>query len=487
MQFDPKSIAGKFSAPAEHVQVAVIGAGPAGIAAAIAAAQAGRSVMLIDENPVSAGLIGLDVPLFFGGRATAAVQKRERMLEQVFNAEPKLAEAFELGVDVRLGTYVWGAFANGPNLAALPGPVLGLADEERSWMVGFDELIVATGARDLVFFWAGADGPGVMGAQALHSLLTRYDAFDGRRAVILGSGALALSTALLALDRGVEVAALIEPGAAPQGPGELVAAVAARGVPILTGHVPLEALGGAEGVERLRLATTGGPVEIACDTVCLAIDIVPVVELFAVLGCALAFDAARGGYVPVLDAAGRTSLPFVAAVGECGGLAEGDASRIAYRMAWMRALLETGGLAPLACQCEEVTRAEILGVRPPRYLGWTGSDPATPATLAGGEIAPDHIKRLTRAGMGPCQGRRCREQVALLLAVSGERPLETIPLASYRAPVRPLPLAVLQPEDEEAAMVANWDVWFGIPGQWVPYRIIGTPEEQAETEDNWHL
>jgi thioredoxin reductase len=479
MNFDPKSIAGKFSAPAEHVQVAVVGAGPAGIAAAMRAAQAGRSVMLIDENPVSAGLMGLDVPLFFGGRATAAVQKRERMLEQVFNAEPRLAEAFELGVDVRLGTYVWGAFANGPNLAALPGPVLGLADEERSWMIGFDELIVAAGARDLVFFWAGADRPGVMGAQALQSLLTKYDAFAGRRVAILGTGALALATAKLALERGLEVVALVEPGAAPE-----TAEVTSLGVPVLTGHVPLETLGGAEGVTVLRLAAPAGTVEIACDTVCLAVDVVPVVELFSVLGCALTFDAGRGGYVPVLDAAGRTSLPFVSAVGDCAGVTDGS---VAYRIAWMRALLESGGLAPLACQCEEVTRAEILGVRPPRYLGWTGADPATPATLAGGEIAPDHIKRLTRAGMGPCQGRRCREQVALLLAVSGARALETIPLASYRAPVRPLPLSVLAPEDEAAAMVANWDTWFGIPGQWVPYRIIGTPEEQAEAEDNWHL
>jgi hypothetical protein len=53
--------------------------------------------------------------------------------------------------------------------------------------------------------------------------------------------------------------------------------------------------------------------------------------------------------------------------------------------------------------------------------------------------------------------------------------------------VRPLPLSVLQPADEAADMVANWDVWFGIPGQWVPYRIIGTPEEFAEAGDNWHL
>jgi hypothetical protein len=81
--------------------------------------------------------------------------------------------------------------------------------------------------------------------------------------------------------------------------------------------------------------------------------------------------------------------------------------------------------------------------------------------------------------MGPCQGRRCREQIALILALeSGATPAE-IPLASYRAPVRPLPLNVLADTAETPEMRAGWDVWFGIRTQWVPYEIIGTTEEDA--------
>ena len=167
----------------------VIGAGSAGTSAAIKAAEGGASVLLVDENPVAAGLIGLDVPLYYGGRATGTVQNKGRMLEQIFSADPALEAAFEAGVEVALGTYAWGAFVNGPALNALPEPVVGLADDQTSWLCGFGQLILATGARDLALSFKGWDQPGVMGANALCALLTRYDAFAGRTIVVLGSGA----------------------------------------------------------------------------------------------------------------------------------------------------------------------------------------------------------------------------------------------------------------------------------------------------------
>jgi len=124
-----------------------------------------------------------------------------------------------------------------------------------------------------------------------------------------------------------------------------------------------------------------------------------------------------------------------------------------------------------------VTRGDLLGVQPPRYL----DRPRALATrdvhslLADGPINQDQIKRLTRACMGACQARRCREQVALTLACATQSP--PIPLAGFRAPVRPLPLKVLADWDEAAAMGEGWDVWFGIPSQWIPYQDIDTERE----------
>jgi hypothetical protein len=98
---------------------------------------------------------------------------------------------------------------------------------------------------------------------------------------------------------------------------------------------------------------------------------------------------------------------------------------------------------------------------------------------ADGPVNQDQIKRLTRACMGPCQARRCREQVAMILALATNTPLADIPLAGYRAPVRPLPLKVLADMEEAAQMSAGWDVWFGIPTQWIPYQDIGSDREAA--------
>lgn len=517
---DRFSITGKMEAPEEHAEIVVVGAGPAGCAAAIAAVKAGASVMLVDENPVASALVGMDVPFHFGGRATAAVQTPERLLEQVLASNAALAQAFELGVDVRLSTYAWGAWVNGPGLRSLPARIVGLADETRSWLVGFDRLIVAAGARDLNLSFAGSDQPGVMGAQGLHALLARYDAFAGRRLVILGTGQLAVDTAELALRHGLEVAALVEARGEAQRPAERLDALRAHGVEIVTGHVPLAVHGGADGVAGVVLSTADDAAhrrEIACDTVCLAVGTVPVIDLLDVLGAARTFAPERGGHVPTVGADGATSLADVFAAGDCAGLG-GDAAAggriaahaallslgratddelaagssasvgeaLAYQLDWARALLATGGTDVLACLCEEVTRGELLAVQPPRYLAWRSNAMARRdiRTLAAeGRLDQDQIKRLTRACMGACQARRCREQVAMLMALGADVPVASIPLAGYRAPVRPLPLGVLANPQETPEMAGNWNVWFGISTQWIGYDDIGTPREDEQLRE----
>jgi thioredoxin reductase len=477
---DPWAIDGKFAPPEEHADVLVIGGGPAGLAAAIEAARDGKSVVLVDENPVPLGLMGLDVPLFYGQRMNAAVQEEARMVERLVASTPAIEAAFDAGVDVRLGVAAWGAFVNGPALQALPASVVGLTDGKRSWMCGFTRLILATGGRDLVLGFEGADLPGVMGARALHSLLTGYQAFDGKRLVILGSGEQAVAAAHAALDHGVEVLALVEVRTTAQAAPAAIEALLARGVRVLTGATQLRGEGRAE-VEGLRVTLGDATREfLACDTIVLAVGVVPAVELPSVLGCASQFRGELGGHVPVTAPDGATSLPGIYCVGDCAGVTSPDAT--AYRLDWMRTLLACGTADTKVCLCEEVTRAEFLGIQPPRYLGWTSAQQAArnaTSLLGDGPFNPDQIKRLTRAGMGPCQGRRCREQIALILALeSGSDPAK-IPLASYRAPVRPLPLNVLADTAETPEMRDGWDVWFGIRTQWVPYEIIGTAAEDA--------
>lgn len=515
---DPKSVAGKALQVEERTQLLVIGAGPAGLAAAIEAAGQGLSVVLVDENPVAFKTMGDEVPLHYGQGMSGLARNRNAMLEAFIASEPQIEIAFEAGVDVRLGTACWGLYANGPSVSWLPGLVAGLNDEDRAWMLQADHVVVAAGRRDMGLGFPGWEKPGVMGATAAVALASRYGALAPRRGVVLGSSTEALTAALSLREAGVEVAAIVEQAVQSLASPDLLARLRKGGTEILTGHVVREALG-REGVEAARVSAldaagraTGAEREIACDGIVLAVGATPVVDLLDALGCKVKFQAGRGGYAPLVDADQRTSLRPVFAVGDCAGIwpsksidravAEAEGRRAvaaiirdlalddgravpdavapdavshdigAYRLAWVRASVIEAKAEFHVCQCEEVTAREILEVRPPRYLDWQDerrNDRSLAALLGEEPPNPDQIKRLTRAGMGPCQGRRCREQVAALLALGAAMPLSSIPLAGYRAPVRPLPLAIAGQIPEPPEQAEHWDTWFGMHAQWRPF------------------
>ena len=517
---DPRSTATAGLTLEDRADLLVVGAGPAGLAAAILAARQGKRVVLADENPVPAATMGDDIPLHFGQRMSGAVRNLGAMTEAVIAAEPLLEAAFEAGVDVRLGTVVWGLYANGASVGWLPGKVAGLADGSRSWMLGFDAAVVATGRRDMGLAFPGWELPGVMGATAAERL-ARLGALEARRAVVLGSSAEALSAALAMQRAGVEIVAVVEQAPAPIGPAALLAEV---GAPVFARHVIARAEG-RDAVEAAVLAgldadgrrVAGQAVVLACDTVVLGVGTVPVIELTDAIGCRSVFLPERGGHVPIIDAAQATSVPGIYAAGDCAGvwaaktldrgIAEAEGRRAAahaigaadepdvvgpaaaggfaeYRMAWVKAAVIDADGAAHVCQCESVTARDILEVRPPRYLNWPAAlrnDPDLTALLGNGPPSPDQVKRLTRAGMGLCQGRRCREQIGALLALGGQAPLSEVTLGTYRAPVRPLPLALAGTVPEPEAMAEHWDIWFGIPGQVRGHWEI-RPQPAAETE-----
>src|SRR5271166_6662359 len=117
---DPASIAGRTFIPDETADLLVIGAGPAGLAAGLEAARRGLRIILVDENPVPAEIMGEDLPLHFGQRVTGAARNRNAMLEHLIASDPAIVEAFEAGIDVRLGTAVWGVYTNGASVGWLP-------------------------------------------------------------------------------------------------------------------------------------------------------------------------------------------------------------------------------------------------------------------------------------------------------------------------------------------------------------------------------
>ena len=309
---DPFSTAGKSLAVGDRTGLLVVGAGPAGIAAALEGRRRGLDVVLIDENPVAAETMADDIPHLFGAAMSGSVRNRNAMTQALLAARPGLTAAFEAGVDVRLGTACWGIYANGPSVGWLPGPVAALSDGTRAWMLGFDSAVLATGARDMGVAFPGWDLPSVSGVLAAASLAA-LGAYAPRRAVLLGSGAEAVSAARTLMAAGVVLAAVIEVAAAPQSD------VTPLNATVLCSHRVIRAEGGLEGVIALVVAGPDGERRLACDAVLLGVGAIPVIELLDAAGCQMVFDPARGGWVPVLDQSGRTSLPFLAAAGDCAG------------------------------------------------------------------------------------------------------------------------------------------------------------------------
>jgi D-hydroxyproline dehydrogenase subunit alpha len=496
----------------EREQVVVVGAGVAGTAAAVEAARLGLGVTLVDEHPLDPATMALDTPYFFGPRLPPSLADRDRMRERVLETSDPLQRAVAAGARVRLGTCVWGAFGPGENSTRLAAPCVGLADSSRSWLTEYGALIIAAGGRDLALAFPGWELPGVLGAQGAMALLTRYQALDARRLVIVGAGALGLRVAGAALEHGIDVVGFVDVAARVPGPAELWAPLAARGVPFFGAHV-VQAVEGDTEVAGIRLTSVAGgrPVtRLACDTVCLAVGLVPNVELPSLAGCRLSYQGQRGGWVPDRDTNLETSRARVYVAGDAGGVdaamvgdpaiaaSQGRLAAVAAAealdvlpseraraikhdlasgavapatvadgdgfQAWARALVAAGGLDVVVCPCEGVTRRELLDVAPPRYLDWAPPRawPSKLATVTPERAAahPDLLKRLTRVGMGHCQGRRCREQVALLLADGAGIDAAAVPLASYRAPVRPLPMRVLGADDEPESVRAKWAGWF---------------------------
>jgi hypothetical protein len=208
-----------------------------------------------------------------------------------------------------------------------------------------------------------------------------------------------------------------------------------------------------------------------------------VTGVFAVGDCAGVRDGV-GGDLDVAHEQGRVA--GVAAAESLGANLSPLPSRVraaadgpavhAYWQQWLQSLLHVGGWEVNVCQCEEVTRRELVEVKPPRYLKWDSPQMnarSLDTMLRDGPVNQDQIKRLTRAGMGPCQSRRCREQVGLLLAQASGTTMDRIPLPSFRPPLRPLPLNVLWPADEPPAMREHWVGWFGIPTQFSPHWEAG--------------
>jgi glycine/D-amino acid oxidase-like deaminating enzyme len=462
----------------EELELLVIGGVPAGLAAASTAHALGIATVLVDEQPLDPSAIRRNVPYWFGPRA-AARATRPHDLYAWLSRHPELQSAMEQGVDVRLGWSAWGLF---------PENIVGLYDgQSQTTLVTARAVILATGATDLHLAFPGWTLGGVLGARGALYLLDSRGYLDAQRLLVLGAGPLARDVVHKAQATSTEVVGLVD---------------------IAAGQTIRAARGGAD-LEEVVLTELGSGTDttLQVDSVCVAIGEQPAVELGALIDLGLVFDRSAGGFAVAHDVDGRTSRPGVFVAGDAGGVydvdrrdsnaardsgaraaraaaawlrgerspsfaaavASGERSPLlevagphsatsagAYLTEWHRAADALAGDDVFVCRCEEITRAAVLAA-----LGQTVA------------ADPDEVKRISRAGMGICQGRGCRPILAGLVAARTGRAFEDVPLAHYRPPVRPIPMAALATEEiapnepPEVIRAAN----FRIPSP----RAIGEP------------
>ena len=331
----------------------VIGAGPAGLSAAIEAAKLGMDVAVFDENARPGGQLFKQIHKFFGSKEHHAKERGFHI------GEGLLAEAESLGVAVHLNATVMGIYDEHEVLVKH-------ADE--TVHAKADAILVATGAAENMIPFTGWDKPGVIGAGAAQALMNLQGVMPGKRVLMVGSGNVGLVVSFQLLQAGCDVAAVVDAAPRIGGYGVHAAKVARTGVPFYTSHTVVEALG-RDRVEGAVIAEVddrfqpvpGTEKALDVDTICIAVGLSPLSQLCETAGCELVMDRKRGGTVPVIDAYGETTVPGVYCAGDAAGIEEASTAMILGRIAAIRAAEKAGFLAEDAFEERSRALAASLG------------------------------------------------------------------------------------------------------------------------------
>ncbi len=472
--------------------VVIIGAGPAGLAAATRLADSGLRVVVLDEQPRVGGQIMRQPPREF--------RVRDWMDDAAYRPLKSLvarAEA-ESRIDWKLGCAVWGLFRS---TRPQGGFDVRYVQGNRSEALYSPRVLIAAGCTEMPAPFPGWQLPGVMGAGALQSFYKSQQLVVGRRIVLAGSHPLLLVVAQQLARAGGEVAGVFfaqpwqrvleglkQPGALLSGAPLLLQAtrllldLRRRGIP-LHFSACVTAARGADRLEAVEWASVEGGLPrhdarqaLACDALGVSYGFLPATELARLAG-ATAMPAEGGGWSVRSDADGRTDVPGLQVAGEQTGIKGAAAALVEGRLAALALLADLGLIPPddpdllhsrrlharqrrfaalltqlstmpddffgalltddtLVCRCEDIER---------RHLSTT----LTANPLLRGASA---TKLLTRAGMGLCQGRYCETTIRRLLRSQGSaQPGGFRP----RAPVRPVPVEALCRAPDAATI--RWD------------------------------
>jgi thioredoxin reductase/bacterioferritin-associated ferredoxin len=468
----------------EFYELGVIGAGPAGMEAAIAASEAGVKTVIVDGLLQEGGQ-------YYRKSVTASgsdVEKEGNVLAK------RLAHAPTAKI---FNALTWGIFKeeNGE------GWVVGLYGPSAPKWLHVRTLVLANGAYDTPVAFPGWTLPGVITSGACLILTKAQHVAPGKRALVVGSGPLLLSAAAHLIQADVAVAGVCETARiftkgilnAPTMLGHLrrvreaiqyLSILSSKKVPYLTGWTIIEARGKDHVEEALiaKVGSQGFPLVDTVrtervDTVVCGFGLTPNTGLARMIGCKMEYQPKMGGWIPVRDAMLQTSLPGVYVAGDGAAICGAENALLEGRLAGTAIALQTGHLSGEQAEkffqriAPDLARqrrfGHLLGELYPPQPGWLClahdetllcrceevSLDEIKAAVANGARTLGEVKMVTRVGMGNCQGRMCERSVmrAILQALSAEGATpDSVGMYSIRPPLHPLPLSFLAEADPEA-------------------------------------
>lgn len=447
----------KASAPPSRFDLAIIGAGPAGMAAAIAARECGLSVLVVDENAAPGGQVFRAAEL--AGTDPALARDMAPGLELI-------ARFRALDITYRPGATLW--------MLDPDTGTLSLSRQGETMEFTAERILLATGAQERPVPIPGWTLPGVMSAGAAQIALKTAGMVPSGKVVLAGQGPLMWLLANQLIRAGVKpvlvetrsrsiLRTALEQGGIFSGFGQLAKGIGlilkARqsGMRVLSGARHLRAEGNAR-VQALRFE---GGIE-PCDTLLLHEGVIPSTHISMAIGLEHVWDARQLCWRPKLDVFGASSHAGVAVAGDGAVIGGWEAAVAAGQLAALDtavrlgrlsratrdfraeasadALLQARALRPfldalyepsqeilappeeatIICRCEEVTAGS---------LRWAAAIGAT---------GPNQAKAYLRCGMGPCQGRLCGPTVAAVIAETRNVPVEAVGHFRPRAPYKPI-------------------------------------------------
>ncbi|MFT5221398.1 MAG: heterotetrameric sarcosine oxidase alpha subunit [Planctomycetota bacterium] len=427
----------------EHCDVLIVGAGPAGLSAALSAAQNGARVVIVDENPLSGGSLNNEKLTIDGKPAN------------VWAAETTLKiEAME-NVHVLTRTTIFGYYDHNVLAAVekvsdhLPVPPKG-HPRQRMWTFYANRVIIASGSTERPLVFGNNDKPGIFLAAAARAYVNRFGVKPGTRAVVATNNNDAYRTAIDLHDAGVEVAAMVDSRTNPQAP--LAPELEKRSIRLITGST----IGSAEGGQHVKYAqivpTSGevvDPERIDCDLIAASGGWNPNVHLHSQSGAKPKYDDAIFSFVPGDSRQAEVSVG--AALGSFALQDCLDQGRKAGTEAAKLAGFKGRGPAAVKAGDDGDYAIEALWIAPTPYnknykqfVDMQNDVKASDVELASqeGYDSVELLKRYTTQGMATDQGKTSNVNALAILACQRGEPIPEVGITTFRPPYVPVAMGV---------------------------------------------